>query len=237
MSSKPLRANLEPAPSRRTTSRRQLTCLALGRHHLTNRSWVELLQLEIDERYWSRVLEETSLNQEKLRIFGREVQTPRLTGWYGEPGCSYSYSGRRFSPKPWTSALSELRERVESHTRIQFNSVLVNYYRDGNDSMGEHADKEPELGPSAPDNVLIASLSLGSPRRFLLRTRDKTVNYEMRLGNGSLLVMGGATQIEFVHAVPKTKQRVGPRLNLTFRIVVEPQPRQHPPAHQTSAEA
>jgi alkylated DNA repair dioxygenase AlkB len=159
------------------------------------------------------------LQVETIRLFGREVETPRLTSWHGDPGARYAYSGRLFEPRPWTAELQALRARLDGAVGVAFNSVLVNHYRDGRDSMGEHADDEPELGP-APDDVRIASLSLGARRRFLLRhKRSKTV-VELSLGEGNLLVMGGTTQRHFRHRVPPTAAPVGARMNLTFRVIV-----------------
>jgi alkylated DNA repair dioxygenase AlkB len=104
--------------------------------------------------------------------------------------------------------------------RGPFNCALANLYRDGHDAMGWHADDEPELGPDAPRDVLIASVSLGAPRRFVLRHRRRTTERrELELGEGSLLVMGGTTQHRYQHAVPRTAKPVGPRMNLTFRLI------------------
>ncbi|GAB5541235.1 MAG: alpha-ketoglutarate-dependent dioxygenase AlkB [Sandaracinaceae bacterium] len=158
------------------------------------------------------------LRAETLVLFGREVTTPRLTSWHGDPGCVYRYSGRRFAPAPWTDALAALRARLREACGVDFNSVLANYYRDGADSMGAHADDEPELGPS-PADVRIASISLGARRRFLLRPRAGGASIPYSLGEGSLLEMGGTLQRTHTHRVPKTKREVGPRLNLTFRVI------------------
>ncbi len=164
--------------------------------------------------------EELPLRQETVRVAGRTWPTPRLVSWHGDPGCSYGYSGRVFEPAPWTPGLSAVHERVAALTGARFNSVLANLYRDGADAMGAHADDEPELGPSAPEDVLIASVSLGATRRFVLaHKRDRSRKHEVALHGGSLLVMGGATQRWWRHRVPRTRRPVGPRLNLTFRIV------------------
>jgi alkylated DNA repair dioxygenase AlkB len=160
------------------------------------------------------------LRVEMLRIGAREVATPRRTSWHGDPGTIYAYSGRTFEPSPWTAELSDIRARVALRTGVVFGSVLVNEYRDGSDSMGWHSDDEPELGPRAPGDVLIASVSLGAARRFVLRhRRRKDERRELALGGGDLLVMGGTTQHRWQHAVPKTARPVLPRMNLTFRLV------------------
>ena len=166
----------------------------------------------------ARLTESLPLCQETIVLFGRTVTMPRLTSWHGDPGCSYAYSGRVFDPAPWTPELAALRDRLVVRERCAFNSVLVNHYRDGRDSMGEHADDEPELGP-CPDDVRIASLSLGAPRRFVLRHRRTRRVYAFQLGEGSVLVMGGTTQRYFRHHLPRTRSPVAPRLNLTFRVI------------------
>ncbi|SNC77221.1 Alkylated DNA repair dioxygenase AlkB [Hymenobacter gelipurpurascens] len=156
---------------------------------------------------------------EAIKLFGKEVLQPRLTAWHGDPGASYRYSGLQLTPQPWTPALQQLRQRVEAATGAQFNSVLLNLYRTGQDSMGWHADNEPELGP----RPVIASLSLGATRTFRLKPRDplhtshKSISLE--LPSGSLLLMSGPTQQHWLHALPKTTRVPGPRLNLTFRLV------------------
>lgn len=169
-------------------------------------------------RVMTRLLEELPLRVEALTLFGRPVATPRLTSWHGDPDARYAYSGRAFDPAPWTPTLSELRDALHAATGTRFNSVLANHYRDGRDSMGAHADDERELGPTR-DDVRIASISLGAPRRFVLRERAGGARREWSLGEGALLVMGGELQRTTRHAIPKTRRAVGPRLNLTFRVV------------------
>ncbi|MBC8072141.1 MAG: alpha-ketoglutarate-dependent dioxygenase AlkB [Deltaproteobacteria bacterium] len=152
-------------------------------------------------------------------MFGREVEMPRLTSWHGDPDASYRYSGRTFTPQPWTPLLAVIRERLHARLGVRFDAVLANYYRDGGDAMGWHADDEHELGPAAPHDVLVASVSLGAARRFVLRARDRSQRIELRLGGGDLLVMGGATQRDYQHAVPRQRAPIGARLNLTFRLL------------------
>ena len=181
---------------------------------------VRLLQLygvaEAQERF-ERLLEEVPWERHRLRLFGREVDAPRLSCWIGDPGAVYVYSGARFAPHAWSPACAELRERVSALCGENYNSVLCNLYRDGNDSMGWHSDDEHELGP-APR---IASLSFGAVRRFRLRHRhDPARRLELDLASGSLLLMGGATQRNYRHDLPKTKRPVGARINLTFRRIV-----------------
>ena len=165
---------------------------------------------------------EVAWEQRNIRIFGRELPQPRLTAWYGDPGARYTYSGLAWEPCSWTPTLLALRQRVEKDTGAPFNSVLLNYYRNGHDSMEWHSDDEPELG----DSPVIASVSLGATRRFRLRPRRTqplagTAHppFGLDLPSGSLLLMRGTTQQEWQHALPKTARPVGPRLNLTFRWV------------------
>jgi alkylated DNA repair dioxygenase AlkB len=166
-----------------------------------------------------RLVEELPLKRERIVIFGREVEMPRLTSWHGDPHASYRYSGRTFVPQPWTAGLSSIRERLAARLGVRFDGVLANYYEDGDDAMGWHSDDEPELGPAAPDDVLVASVSLGVARRFKLRAKKGKTELELRLGNGDLLVMGGTTQRRFRHCVPRERTIVAPRLNLTFRLL------------------
>lgn len=177
--------------------------------------------VEAPDAAMEALLSELPLCQETVHIAGRTFPTPRLTSWHGDPGCVYSYSGRRFEPAPWTPGLSALLDALTPACGVRFNSVLANHYRDGRDSMGAHSDDEPELGPSR-DDVRIASVSLGSPRRFVLKHRQRDDRHEWSLGGGSLLLMGGALQRHYKHHVPKTARPVGPRLNLTFRFITQP---------------
>ena len=168
-----------------------------------------------------RELETTiTWRQEPIRLFGRAVMQPRLTAWYGDPGARL----RLLRPAPRAPALDagpswSCARRVEAAAAARFNCVLLNLYRHGQDSMGWHADDEPELG-AAP---VIASLSLGATRRFRLRPRDAQrpphPPVTLELTSGSLLLMRGPTQQYWQHAVPKTARPTAPRLNLTFRWV------------------
>lgn len=152
----------------------------------------------------------------RIRMFGRWVDSPRLSCWVGDPEAIYRYSGADFLPHAWTPELLELRDRLQSAVGGAFNSVLLNRYRDGKDSMGWHSDDEPELGAEP----VIASLTLGAARRFLLRRRDDhALKAEYLLEHGDLLVMAGETQRYYQHAVPKTAKVAAERINLTFRNI------------------
>jgi len=153
----------------------------------------------------------------RIRLFGREHASPRLSCWIGDPDASYRYSGTRFAPRPWPAALAPIRERLAHELGLDFNSVLANRYRDGRDAMGWHGDDERELGP-AP---VIASLSLGATRRFVLKHRQHPERkLALELPNGSLLVMAGTTQQHYRHCLPRTARPIGERINLTFRRVL-----------------
>lgn len=153
----------------------------------------------------------------RIRMFGKEVDSPRLSCWIGDPGASYVYSHTRFEPRPWPAMLQALRPRIDAAAGVAMNSVLANLYRDGRDAMGWHSDDEPELGT----RPVIASLSLGATRRFLLKhRRDPDQRLALELPHGSLLLMSGETQANWRHALPRTARPVAARINLTFRRIL-----------------
>lgn len=155
-------------------------------------------------------------SQHHVHIAGRRIPSPRLSAWYGDPGARYAYSGETYEPLPFDPVLGEIRDSVARAVGHEFNSVLLNAYRNGSDSMGWHRDDERELGP----RPVIASVSLGATRRFRLRHRDASVeSVALDLPHGSLLVMDRETQANWRHAVPKTRRPVGLRINLTFRRI------------------
>ena len=151
-----------------------------------------------------------------LRLFGRETAAPRLSCWIGDPEATYRYSGARFAPVAWTPAVARLRDELAARFGLAFNSALANLYRDGRDTVGWHSDDEAELGP-APT---IASLSFGASRAFALRSRaTRRRALTLELAHGSLLVMTGATQRLYQHALPRRARVDGARVNLTFRRI------------------
>ncbi|SMB93575.1 DNA-N1-methyladenine dioxygenase [Hymenobacter roseosalivarius DSM 11622] len=171
------------------------------------------------EAVFQELLETIPWRQEPIKLFGKAVMQPRLTAWHGDPAARYRYSGLSLEPQPWTPALQRLRQQVSEATGAEFNSVLLNLYRTGQDSMGWHADNEPELGL----NPIIASVSLGATRRFRLRPGAGMAPHApvgLDLPPGSLLVMRGPTQQRWQHALPKTARSVEARLNLTFRRII-----------------
>ena len=153
--------------------------------------------------------------QEGMKMYGKEVLFPRLMAWYGEPHTRYRFSGRTFEPLPWTGELLDIKQGIEPICKTTFNSVLLNYYRNGQDSMGWHADDEKELGR----NPIIASLNLGAARKFQLKHNETKEKIELILEHGSLLIMQGEMQHYWKHQVPKQKEVVGERINLTFRWI------------------
>ena len=161
-----------------------------------------------------RLREQVAWEQREVTLFGKSVPQPRLCCWIGE--VSYTYSGLRLEPRPWSVELQALRDRVALAVGVsaeRFDGVLLNLYRNGRDSMGLHADDEPEIVPGSA----IASVSLGEPRRFVLRSRHEPLALEVRLGHGSLLTMGGSVQRNWRHTVPREPRLSGSRINLTFR--------------------
>jgi alkylated DNA repair dioxygenase AlkB len=160
------------------------------------------------------LLRDTSAwEQRSIFIHGKgEIPQPRLICWHGD--AEYSYSNIRMTVNPWTPVLDEMRRRIEAITGAKFNSVLLNYYRDGRDSIAQHSDNEPELGR----HPTIASVSLGAERIFDMTRKDGTCKpVHIPLGHGSLIVMSGDTQRNWKHGIAKTRDRVGGRINLTFR--------------------
>ena len=175
-------------------------------------------QVDLDRSYdalLQTIINDTTWRQEKITVYGKPYLQPRLSAWYGD--LAYSYSGIKLKPQPWTPLLMDIKQRVEALIDYEFNSVLLNYYRDHNDSMGMHSDDEHELGPQP----VIASLSLGEQRNFLLKhkSRRKLKLVKLALPSGSLLLMQGETQCYWRHGINKERQPCGPRLNFTFRYI------------------
>jgi alkylated DNA repair dioxygenase AlkB len=154
---------------------------------------------------------------EDIVVWGKRRAQPRLVAWFADEGQTYTYSGRRMEPLRWTDTLSAIRTRVEDAAKSEFNGVLLNYYRNQNDSMGFHSDDEPELGP----RPVIASVSLGERRTFILKhkTRKDLRPVKLPLESGSLLLMKGDTQRNWKHGIDKERRPCGPRVNLTFRRI------------------
>jgi alkylated DNA repair dioxygenase AlkB len=154
--------------------------------------------------------------QESMNMYGKQLNFPRLTAWYGDNDKPYSFSGIKLSPQPWNEELLEIKNKIENKALVNFNSVLLNRYRNGNDSISWHTDAEKELG----QNPIIASVNFGATRKFQLRHIHTKEKLEIELTHGSLLIMQGELQHFWQHQVPKTKQIITERINLTFRVII-----------------
>jgi alkylated DNA repair dioxygenase AlkB len=217
----PARARLVPNGARRW-------CYALGILHafelvtqdLGHGAWLELaprwLAPSAADAYFEALLRDTPWEQGELTLFGRRIPEPRLSAWFGSD--DYTYSGRTLRARPFPPPVAELLARLGEFGTTTFNSVLVNLYRNGRDSMGFHSDDEPELG----ENPEIASISLGATRRFILapKRKERGARVQLELTHGSLLLMRGSCQREFRHAIPKSASVDAPRINLTFRRIL-----------------
>ncbi len=166
--------------------------------------------------YFNLLIREIAWRHDEAVIFGRHIITKRKVAWYGDHSYSYAYSGKTRDALSWTPELLELKEIVERHTGRTYNSCLLNLYHTGEEGMAWHSDDEKSLEP----NGAIASLSLGAGRKFAFRHRKSRETVSVLLETGSLLVMHGPTQAHWLHALPKTKKVMHPRINLTFRTMV-----------------
>lgn len=172
-------------------------------------------QSEADD-FYHRINNETNWRHDDITVFGKTYKQPRLTALFGDSDQPYGYSNIVMHPDPFTSTLQEIKSKVETLSQVHFNTLLINLYRDGNDSNGWHADNEKELGK----NPIIASLSFGEERPFHFKHRTlKNEHYKLNLEHGSLLVMKGEMQHFWLHQIAKTKKEIKPRINLTFRNV------------------
>jgi len=167
------------------------------------------------ERYLKVLLNDTPWVQTSQLMYGKTVTTPRLTAWYGDPNTDHSVEGQGSPTLPWTLELLEIKAKVESISGITFNSVLLNYYRDQNDSVAWHSDRD-----GVPRrNKYVASVSFGQERLFDLRKKDDpTKAFSVLLEDGSYLLMKGEFQDKWQHRIAKSRLAMGPRINLTFRI-------------------
>ena len=164
------------------------------------------------------LFEMTPWKHESIKIFGKPVLQPRLTAWYGDSEVNYTYSGLVNVPKSWTQTLLLIKSRVEEATGTEFNGALLNLYRNESDSMGWHSDDEKVLG----ENPIIASVSFGAVRTFALKHKtDPCLKRALALTDGSLLIMQGPTQHHWKHQIPKSAKPIGPRINITFRHLLQ----------------
>jgi len=170
------------------------------------------------DQLFKNLVDKIEWEQDEITIFGKTFDIPRLTSWYGDPGCSYSYSGISMEPKTWNEDLQIIKNRIEKVSKVSFNSCLLNFYRSGSDSMGWHQDNEKALGL----NPVIGSVSFGETRPFQLKhIKLDLKKTDIPLSHGSYLIMKGKTQHFWKHKIPKTARDIKARVNLTFRIIKE----------------
>jgi alkylated DNA repair dioxygenase AlkB len=166
--------------------------------------------------FYEELYRNASWTQEQIKLYGKLIDLPRRTAWYGDEGRSYTYSGITVTPIPWMPVLLEIKQEIEVVSGIIFNSVLLNLYRGERDSVAWHSDDEPELGC----DPVIVSVSLGATRRFQFKHKhDKAPPQKLDLPHGSYLLMKGSTQHSWLHQVPKETKPRGARINLTFRVI------------------
>jgi len=167
------------------------------------------------DNFFEKLKTDINWVQEEISFYGKTHNLPRLTAWYGDSDKRYTYSGITVNALPWSSLLLDIKEKIESVSNIAFNSVLLNFYRDGNDGVSWHSDDEKELG----ENPIIGSVSFGEIRPFQLKHKFLDEKIKIELNHGSFLLMKGETQHNWVHQIPKTKKQIKERINLTFRII------------------
>lgn len=167
------------------------------------------------DKYLTKLIDGIHWKQESMNMYGKEIPFPRLTAWYGDNEKPYSFSGITLQPHPWSPGLLKIKKDIEPKANVVFNSVLLNRYRDGTDSISWHTDAEKELG----QNPVIASVNFGAERKFQLKHKDTAQRIDIILQHGSLLIMQGELQHYWKHQIPKTKKLLGERVNLTFRVI------------------
>ena len=183
----------------------------------------KLLSPKDADRYLNRLLHEIEWRHDEAIIYGKRITTKRKVAWYGDRPFEYSYSNTTKRALPWTQELLELREQVQKKTGETFNSCLLNLYHTGSEGMAWHSDGETDLKKDGA----IASLSFGAERKFAFKHKASKKSISLILENGSLLLMKGTTQTNWLHRLPPTKTTAKPRINLTFRTLVEKESRIH----------
>ncbi|TXH68345.1 MAG: alpha-ketoglutarate-dependent dioxygenase AlkB [Thiothrix sp.] len=182
-------------------------------------------KLSLDKTNWREISDEEfskvefkniKWKRDSIKLYGKSIPLPRYTSWYGDKGRDYTYSGIKSAPNEWNKGLLYFKEQVEKVAGSKFNSVLMNWYRDGKDYLNWHADDEKELGR----NPIIASVNFGATRDFIIRKNDKSQKISIPLGHGTLLIMKGELQHFWQHSVPKRANVNESRFNLTFRTIL-----------------
>src|ERR671931_318305 len=176
-----------------------------------------ILSHETANQYFSLLMQNILWEKDEVIIFGKHITTKRNVGWYGDSEYLYTYSNTTRRSLAWTKELSELKQIVEEFVGIKFNSCLLHLHHNGNEGMGWHSDDEKPLGK----NNTIASLSFGAERKFSFKHKQTKQTISVVLEHGSLLIMKGATQRNWIHSLPKSKNIIQPRINLTFRTMHE----------------
>lgn len=172
------------------------------------------------KRYYDILLNEIPWQHDEAIIYGKRIITKRKVAWYGDDTYDYTYSRTTKTALPWTDALLELKKITEKTCGTTFNSCLLNLYHDGDEGMAWHSDDEKSLGK----NTVIGSLSIGAVRKFSFKHKASGEKIDTILDNGSLLVMKGTTQTNWMHRLPKSAKIKHPRINLTFRTIVTTAP-------------
>ena len=167
------------------------------------------------DKYLKRLISDIKWKQESMNMYGKVIPFPRLTSWYGDNDKPYSFSGIKLQPHPWSPGLLKIKTDIEPKANVRFNSVLLNRYRNGNDSISWHTDAEKELGV----NPVIASVNFGAERKFQLKHKETNERIDIVLQHGSLLIMKGELQHFWKHQIPKSKKVNQERVNLTFRVI------------------
>jgi alkylated DNA repair dioxygenase AlkB len=177
----------------------------------------KLLTRKQADHYLDKLLTTIHWKNDEAVIFGRHIITKRKVAWYGNDNYNYTYSNITRQALQWTKELLELKQLVEEKTGDKFNSVLLNLYHNGDEGMAWHSDDEKTLG----ENSAIASFSFGAERKFSFKHKQTKETISMMLEHGSLLVMKGVTQTHWLHCLPKSKRITAPRVNLTFRTMMQ----------------
>jgi alkylated DNA repair dioxygenase AlkB len=176
----------------------------------------KILAYQEANQYLEMLMQNILWKNDEVILFGKHIVTKRKTAWYGDSDYLYTYSNITKQALPWTKELSGLKQMVEEFAGVKFNSCLLNLYHNGDEGMGWHSDDEESLGK----NNTIASLSLGAERKFLFKHKQTKQIISFILEHGSLLIMKYSTQRNWLHSLPKSKNIVQPRINLTFRTIV-----------------
>ena len=182
-----------------------------NRHDWQKTDWTKIEKQQLNQITFKNI----DWHHDKIKMYGKEVYLPRISAWYADSGKTYTYSGLTLQPKQWNKGLLYIKDKISNVSGINFNSVLMNWYRDGEDYMSWHTDNEKELGK----NPVIGSVNFGENRDFMIRLNDKSTKLTIPLKHGTFLLMAGELQHFWQHSVPKRKKIKGTRFNLTFRVI------------------